>query len=173
MRARLDDFAVRHGIERDVLTGAIRACRFLFRAAARQVLTIDQLVDDLEALGVGTPAAKMLVSGYPRATQILRREYIHATLRDHGKLLHDVSWRVDTVRTSDRGVGFEAPITSLTLSYREGDEERRVTLQALPELLLELQDAITTIIDTERARAGVPAPSRSKEGRRGRDSNPR
>jgi hypothetical protein len=50
-----------------------------------------------------------------------------------------VSWRVEHVTASNRGQSLNLPVVTLTVAYREGERQDRITLQLLPDALQELQ----------------------------------
>lgn len=137
----LDAFCGRHAAPRDDLARAVRGCRFLVREAARVALPASRLSDDLRALaGDDAPALEaVLLPGYEAAKGFLRKETGRASIEDHGPVLTDVRWRVDRVVSSERGAAGETVVAMLTLRYRDAGEERKLTVQATPETLRELQ----------------------------------
>ena len=61
------------------------------------------------------------------------------SVAEHGTLGHDVHWRLETLQASDHGVALDVPLTSLTFVCQEGQSQRNVTIQFLPDTLAKLQ----------------------------------
>jgi hypothetical protein len=141
----LSTYCRTHGLDPDRLARALKSCRFLLREAARRDLSPEHFGADVAALHPPVPDAPavqdLLLAGYAKARVALRTEILRGALMAHGNLLVGLDWRVDTVEHSDRGVNIRAPVAMLTLRFREGDETRRITLQVLPDLLAELEQA--------------------------------
>jgi hypothetical protein len=143
----LDGFCKAYQIESHHLARALKACRFVIREAARIDLPAAALAADLDRLCPGDALVQDLVlAGYEPAKARIRSEILGKALADHGNLLTGVSWRVDTIHASERGGKLRAPVAMLTLQYREGAETRRITLQALPEMIVELRGACEGIL---------------------------
>ncbi|WP_437668732.1 COMM domain-containing protein [Sorangium sp. So ce131] len=147
----LDEFCRRHEVDAEGLARVLKACRFLVREASKRDLDRAALATDLATL---TPASveegeqiqAVLLAGYEKAKAVVRREILRGALLDHGKLLAGVDWRIDTISAASRGAKIEAPVVVLTLSYQEGGRSERITLQATPEMLRELQRACAQIL---------------------------
>ena len=137
----LERFAAEHDLPPPRLVRVLRVCRMLLREAARRNVPATAFGDDLTALGVPTSGdvGAFLMSHYADAMGMLRHEVRYGALTDHGKLLTRVDWRVDVVKHAHRGVEIEEPVALVTLHFLEGDRRERVTFQALPDLLAELQ----------------------------------
>lgn len=140
MARALDDFAARHGIEGDGLARAVRACRALVRNAALLDLPAEALAEDAKKLSpedaeIGT----LLLAGYAAAKAQIREVAIREALGDHGRVLEGFEWRLDQVVASSAGGRLAFPLVVLTLRCRDRGREERITLQATPERLRELQ----------------------------------
>jgi hypothetical protein len=141
VEARLSAFCQQLGADPDELAPLLRACRFLLRAAARLDLASARFAEDLAALGADARTTELLLAGYEKAKSVLRLEILESTLTEHGKLLLGVDWRHDTINASQHGSALAAPVAVLTLRYQEGKQEQRLTLQALPSVLEQLERA--------------------------------
>ncbi len=140
IEAQLDQFCRVHTIDDALLAPAIKACRFLIRRAAAIDLSRALFAEDLAQLAGSAPElAAILLAGYEEGKSFVRREILRSALLDHGKLLEGVSWRVERLTTSDRGDKLDARLVSLTLRYREGEHNERITMQVLPESIAELR----------------------------------
>jgi hypothetical protein len=136
----LDVFCAAHRIDTDELGRVIKSCRFLIGEAARRDLSEDQLRSDLEALCPDTLLIhEVLLVGYGRAKAAIRQGLAVAALVGHGKLLLGADWRLDTIQTSAQGAKLGVSVAMLTLHYREGQENRRITLQVLPDMMGQLK----------------------------------
>ncbi len=81
----------------------------------------------------------------------VRRQLLRGALIDHGNVLEGVDWRVDQVATSSRGGLLREPVGVITLRYRTGGKEERLTVQLVPEALHELQQACESLAAAKRA----------------------
>ncbi len=136
-------FAEAHGVRPDVLARVVRSARALVRAAVTQAIDGDTLARDLASLvGAGHPAIAVLRAGYDAACTMLRREYVAKTLRDHGPVLTGLDWRVDALVASPRGAKLDTAVVLLTLKVEEDGQTKRITVQALPETLAALHQAL-------------------------------
>ncbi|MFH1844615.1 MAG: COMM domain-containing protein [bacterium] len=139
-QARLEAFCDANELERDTVFGAIQACDFLLGNATALNLEPDGLRQDLTALSGGqTAVATEFQDRYQAAKPLLRNRLMEATLSDHGKLLTGLDWRVDNVTASDRGAQLNATVVYLTMRYRDGENQDRVTFQLTPEALKQLK----------------------------------
>jgi hypothetical protein len=135
----IEDFARAFEVDDGALTRAIRACRFLLRAAAVIDLPAAAFSGDLGKLGLVEGAVRTLMLGYEAAKTMVRGELVRAAVGDHGKLVDRIDWRVDHLSTTNRGARLSLPIALVTLNYHEGDRRDRITFQLLPETLRELR----------------------------------
>jgi hypothetical protein len=143
----LSRFCGQHGLDPEGFGLAVKASRFLFRAAARNNVNRDRFGEDLDALSGSSPAVReLLLGGFDRAMGQLRREILRGTLADHGKLLTAIDWRLDRMICSDRGEQLGVSVVVLTLHYREGSKEERISLQLLPENLATLRSVCDRLI---------------------------
>jgi hypothetical protein len=104
----------------------------------------------------------LVAQGYVAAVTLVRREAIRNALRDHGAVLDGIDWRVDHVGASSRGDGLRFGFGSLTLRYEEDGRPKRLTVQATPEMLLQLEAA---------CRAMIGAPAAEEQGAKGHGSD--
>jgi hypothetical protein len=140
VESEVERFCVTYDVDREQLGYTIRACRFLIREAASLDLSRAAFMADLEALSEEAEAiGALLLPRFESAKAFVRREMLRNTIADHGKLLESISWRIDHPASSSRGKRLAGRVVSLTLNYREGDHRERVTLQVLPEALVELK----------------------------------
>lgn len=143
----LDAFCARHGVPDDDLARVLKACRFLLRAAVRADLDAAAFGADVDALSGGSDEIRVvLLAGYDAAKALIRREIVKNTVLDHGKLLVGADWRLDRVVSSAHGSNIGAGVAVLTLRYREGDRQERLTLHVLPDALRELRDACDRLL---------------------------
>lgn len=144
----LDVFCAAYHVDHDELGRVIKACRFVVREAAQRDVPAGALAQDLDKLCPDDDLTKEIVlAGYEPAKERIRRDIVRAAISDHGKLLTGVSFRVDVVQSSERGLRLGVPVALLTLHYREGDEAGRVTLQALPDMMGELKSVCDRILE--------------------------
>ena len=52
-----------------------------------------------------------------------------------------MAWRVDLVAATSEATRLMMPVAMLTMTYREGGESRRMTLQVPGDVLLKLREA--------------------------------
>lgn len=141
MEGRLDAFCRAHEAAAAELAPALKACRFLLRQAGSRGLPRERFAEDLAALSPAPEVVDLLLAGYDPAVAQIRSELLRGAILDHGNLLEGVDWRLDHVTTSNRGGTLRAPVGVLTLRYRSGGKEERLTLQLVPDVLRELHHA--------------------------------
>lgn len=125
--------------EADVVD-ALRCCDLLFRRASALNLDHAAFQQDLTALSSGDAGAEeFLMAQFDEAKGALRQQIILDSLADHGKLIVGVDWRIDDVSVSDRGVALNKRVVLMTLRYREGNMQERITFQLTPEAINELR----------------------------------
>lgn len=145
---RVRHFCRAHDVEPDQLGPGVRALRAFLRGAAYFDASPEQLMDDLVSLDPSaTKLRDALAVGFDTAKQTVRSELQVRSLLDHGKVLEKLSWRVDRMAASQHGRDFDSAVVWMTLSYREGDERGRISLQAPPALLRELHAMCTTVLE--------------------------
>jgi len=137
--AQVDAFCRELRLDPVVVARVIKAGRFLLRQAAVADLSAADFSADLAGLGGGAEIDAALAPGYEAAKRFVRGEVARGALEDHGKLVERVAWRVERVTASHQGKNLDLPVVVLTLGYREGERHERVTLQLLPDALMELQ----------------------------------
>lgn len=139
LEAQVDTFCEAFGVKSADLARAVRACRFLLRAAASRDLARADFASDLAALGAASAAVgAILLPRYDLAKARVRRELFDRSVTDHGKLVDRISFRVDTTVASSHADRLGARIVTLTLGYRERDRHDEITLQLPPEAVEEL-----------------------------------
>jgi hypothetical protein len=147
VEARLDAFCRAHDARAEILAPALKACRFLVWQACARDLPRARFAEDLANLHPSKEIADVLCAGYDAARAQVRRELLRGALLDHGNVLEGVDWRVDQVATSSRGGLLRAPVGVITLRYRAGGKEERLTVQIVPETLRELQEACASLAE--------------------------
>lgn len=130
----------------EVAGTAIKASRYLLRQAAALGVGPEQLSEDLRAIDCAQELVETLVKTYAQVVGELRLEIAQASIVAHGNVLTGVEWRVDTLGASNRGRGLNLPIAMLTLHYRNGDETKRITLQALPDAVNSLREVCENLL---------------------------
>ena len=139
-RTALEAFCAQHGLAPQDLGAALVALRFLIEGASALNLEREHLAEDLARLGGGPDgAAEVLLAHYDEIKGQVRHRLAERTLSDHGWVLTGLDWRVDEVRASDRGADLGFSVVLLTLRYRDGAEQRRLTLQLTPDGLNQLK----------------------------------
>lgn len=142
-QATIVDYCTRHELPSPRIAPAVKATRFLFQAAARAHLAPEELGEDLRAVAPesGEALAALLIPWFDDLAPQLRRQCAEESIADHGNLVVGTSWRVDRIVSSQRGRGLSTSVALVTFRYREGNQERRLTLQFLPDALIELRQA--------------------------------
>jgi hypothetical protein len=123
------------------LAVALKASRFLLMQAGARGLPRERFAEDLAALSSDTEVRDVLLAGYDAAMKLVQHNLLRDALLDHGNVLSGVDWRMDQVTTSNRGGQMQAPVGVLTLRFRTGGREERLTVQVVPEALRELHRA--------------------------------
>ncbi|APR75977.1 Hypothetical protein A7982_01324 [Minicystis rosea] len=137
----LTRFAERHAVADDQLARAIRACRFVLRAAARIDLDRARFAEDLRRLAGDDAADRMgtlLLPGFERAKAHVRAELLERTVVAQGRFVEAIDWRVEEITSSNRGEGFRHRVALVTLHCREGEQKEQITLHMGAEVLEEL-----------------------------------
>lgn len=128
------------------LAPAVRACRFLLREAARVPIDAARFAEDLATLEVAEPDRELVLALYQRALPRLRQHLVHRALSAHGKVVTNLDWRVDVVRSSQDGTGMSTPVALFTFRYREGEQAAQITLQLAPDVIEALRKACGQIL---------------------------
>lgn len=142
----LDEFCRRYAAPDAVVARALKACRFLIREASQLDLPRAAFAEDLAVLGAPIEVRDLLLAGYEQARAVVRAEILRGALFDHGRVLLGVDWRLDTISASSRGARLEAPVVMLTLRYQDGEEVHRLSVQAVPDALRDLQRMCAQIL---------------------------
>lgn len=149
----LTDFSERHRlVDADVAHG-LKAARFLVREASREGAGSEAMRADLEALLGAGPGARLWSALEPRYVEVvrsLRFEIVREALLGHGAVFLGASWRSDVVSATEKGRALGTPVALLTLRYRRQGKEKALTLQALPEDLLQLRDLVEQALQAVR-----------------------
>ncbi len=147
--SRLRRFAGDHEIDAERILPPIKSVRFLLRTAASNNTPREAFLSDVRAL---TPPAdqdalcELLGGVFDQAFPTLRREVVMRSVAEHGTLAHDVHWRLATLQASDHGVALDVPLTALTFVCQEGQTQRNVSIQLLPDTLAKLRDVCDKIL---------------------------
>ncbi|MFT3772022.1 MAG: hypothetical protein QM820_41985 [Minicystis sp.] len=139
----LTRFARQHEAAQGELSRALKACRFLLRAAAAADLGRDRFAEDLARLA-GDRAARvqgLLLPGFDVAKAHVRAQILRRTLGDHGRVVEGVDWRIEEIVASNHGDGSKDRVALVTLRCREGDRRERITLYLDEGALEELSKA--------------------------------
>lgn len=137
----IDAFAREHRAVGDQLAEALRGCRLLLYEAARGDHEKHALAADLGTLG-GEHAERLreiLLSRFDEAKQRLRIEFVRRSIVEHGRLMVGLGWRVDRIAASEHGRLDDVPVGLLTVTYREGDEKKRMTFHADSSMIRQLR----------------------------------
>jgi hypothetical protein len=142
-------FCTTYDLSSEQIAPAVKATRFLVQEAARADLDGEAFGRDLADL-IGESDAPVLVSLLrpwfedfrPRIRQLLADR----SIADHGKVVTDTCWRLDTIRGSNHGVGLSAPVAIVTFNYREGSQDGRVTLHLSREQLEALRHVVSVML---------------------------
>lgn len=146
----LADYCGQFDLEPSDVAPALKATGQLLRESARANIATKELSADLHVLAEEEQAeelAALLLPWFEQLGPELRTELIRQSVLDHGKLVVGAHWRVERITSSDRGEWLNTKIGLLTFSYREGNEERRVTLHLLPEQIATLRTAATEMLE--------------------------
>jgi hypothetical protein len=142
----------------------VRAYATFVRAAALRGAPVEVLVADLTRLTENVEPGRIVALGYRAAMALVRREAVRGALLEHGAVLDGVDWRVDHVGASSRGDGLKFGFGSLTLRYEEDGRPKRLTVQATPEMLVELEAACRAMVGGPPGAAGPPGESPAETG---------
>lgn len=145
----VEGFAGESGVARDDVVGALQACQFLLHRAAAIDLNPERFAEDLQALSPDSEAGALRLVGtrYGPLKERIREELFLQSLADHGKVLVDLDWRMDSVKASDRAVGLEGPVVFLTLRMRDADGVERTTVQLTPPAIRKLRSFVQRFSD--------------------------
>jgi hypothetical protein len=148
---RVGAFVAKFCREREVTTEAlgpvVRSLRHLFRAAAALGLAPPRVAADLVACGLAEElVTRELAPCYERAFGALRQRLVAEAVAEHGNLVTDVSWRVDSIRASHRAKNLSTPVALVTFRYRHAGEQRAITLELLPDMLERLGAEVARIL---------------------------
>ncbi len=127
---RLEEYRQSHEIEAETLHAVVQSCGFILSQSTAFDLSADQLRSDLVNLSKDSEAGfDPLLSRFDGFKSRLREGMVFGSLADHGKVLTSLDWRVDRVASSSRAAQLNTDVVYLTLRYREGEQDGRVTLQ--------------------------------------------
>jgi len=140
VQENLDAFCREHELPREQVVAAVHACDVLLRAASARDLDGERFEMDLLSLSGDRPEfARALVAEYEGVKGELRNRILKRTLAEHGNVLLGLDWRVDKVLRSNHGEELNASVVLLTIRYREGSREDRITLQLTPGAMRDIQ----------------------------------
>ncbi|ANM28747.1 hypothetical protein ABI59_02660 [Acidobacteria bacterium Mor1] len=145
---RVAEFAQMFGLGHEDVRMAVQATAFLVTQSMAIDLAGEKLAADLEKLGAKSPeAAKIVADGYEERRPRLRELIVEWSLADHGNLLVGLDWRVDEIKTSSHGAELNTPVVLMTLKYRGGDGDKRLTLQLTPSAMQRLTEFVGRFTD--------------------------
>ncbi|MFT3768005.1 MAG: hypothetical protein QM820_21350 [Minicystis sp.] len=145
----LDVFRSAYRISDEDLGRALKASRFLILSAAQQDLPAEKLAEDLDQICQDLPVIReLLLLGYEPIKGPLREGFKKAALLDHGNVLVGAQWRLDLVDSTEQGLRLQLPVAMLTLHYQHGTETGRITLQVLPDMMMQLKAICERVLAT-------------------------
>ena len=150
LEARLDAFCTTHSVNGDTIARALKGCRFLVWQASTREVPRERFAEDLASLSPSGDLANVLLSGYEAAKLQVCNELLRGTLLDHGNVLDGVDWRVDRVTASNRSGILRATVGVITLRYRAGGRDERLSVQLVPEALRELHLACEQLAEAAK-----------------------
>jgi len=130
----------------NLLPRVLRAYKALVGAGAMRGVAFEAMAADLVTVTGSEEPGRIVGLGYAAATALVRREAMREALREHGAVLDGIDWRVDHVGASSRGDGLKFGFGALTLRYEDRGRQERLTVQATPEMLLQLEAACRAMI---------------------------
>lgn len=151
----------------NLLPRILRAYRSLVSAGALRSTSVEAIVADLASVTESDEPGRIVALGYAAAVALVRREAMREALREHGAVLDGIDWRVNHVGASSRGDGLKFGFGALTLRYEDRGRQERLTVQATPEMLLQLEAACRAMI------GGLPRRRRARRPNRRRSSRSR
>jgi len=127
----LSKFCGGHGTDQRDAYSALKACQFLLQGAAALDLPPERFMEDLHRLSPSNDlgGVRLLGSRYIPLKKRIREALLVQALADHGKVLVDLDWRIDSVTSSNHALAHDASVVYLTLQTRDAEGEERVTLQ--------------------------------------------
>ena len=150
VEALVEQFCVETGVTPTQLVPVVRACRQIFRTAAGIDVGVEQVAEDLKALLADRADAaetiRRLTACYAKALARIRSANIVAFMTEYGPVLDKVRIRVDYVRTSRHDASAMVPVALMSLRYREGEDDKHLTLQASMSTLIELRHLCNALI---------------------------
>jgi len=131
------------------VTRAAMAFRLLLRGAARTDLSLERLEVDVRAVAPDSADAvlELVCRVFEPVKARIQSELLTRTVKDHGKVLADFEWRLDTITASSHGRGFRLPMVTLTLKYEENGRGEAITLHVLPTMLKKLKATLSRLVD--------------------------
>jgi len=153
---QLSRFCVQHEVAEADLGGVLKVCGWLLREASALDLSADELGEDVTAVfGEAGDLAAILTSEFEPFKQAVREQLLGEALVNHGNVLTDVDWRVDTIVTERNAPRLGTPVALVTLAYRHAEGTGRLTLQITPERLARLAQVFGALAQkTHLARGG-------------------
>ena len=147
---RLDAYAARHEVGRDELAQTLRGARFLVREAAKRNATQEDFAGDVaQILGEDAEATRVIVAGYARARDVVRRQGALRVLDEHGRVVESLVWRVDKVEAASSGAQAGERVAIVTMRTRERGEATTLTLQLPAHFASELE-ALSAVLAPKR-----------------------
>jgi hypothetical protein len=147
---RAESFAAAFSVPLPAVVNALKAWRFVLRSAFTIDIAEAAFTEELSALsGSRQWLTDFVATGYGGAMTLLREEATRLTMFDHGRVLTEVDWRIQSIARSHRGP-VVATFGVVTLQLQNAGATERVTFQATGAELVKLRDAIDAMLDTKR-----------------------
>lgn len=151
MGQQLTRMCLRHEVAEADLGHVIRAVRWLMREAAACDLDGAALESDVRAIWKEPRGLlDVILNAYEPIKQEVRRALLNDALTKHGNVLVDVDWRVDIVAADRHAAKLMSPLALVTLSYRDAEANRRLSLQLLPDQLARLAQVFAALAQRTR-----------------------
>ncbi len=152
---QLSRFCVQHEVAEADLGGVLKFCGWLLREASALDLSTDELGEDIRAVfGEAEQLAPILRDNYGPFKRVVRDELLADALVNHGNVLADVDWRVDTIVTERQAPKLGTSIALVTLAYRHAEGTGRLTLQVTPERLARLAQMFAALAQKTHLASG-------------------
>lgn len=148
---QLTRMCLRHEVAEADVGYVMRVVRWLMREAAAADLDRVALEQDMRAIWRDPRGLlDVVLNGYEPIKGELRRQLLSDALLKHGNVLVDVDWRVDLVAADRHAAKLMSPLAMVTLSYRDAEATRRLTLQLLPDQLARLAQVFGALAQRTR-----------------------
>ena len=148
---QLTRMCLRHEVAEADVGYVMRVVRWLMREAAAADLDRGALEQDMRTIWRDPRGLlDVVLNGYEPIKNELRRQLLNDALLKHGNVLVDMDWRVDIVAADRHAAKLMSPLAMVTLSYRDAEATRRLTLQLLPDQLARLSQVFGALAQRTR-----------------------